>query len=49
MPKPGYVSVTLRTEAARLLKAEAEKHWLGLNELLLKLLEDSPYQYSSAR
>jgi hypothetical protein len=48
MPK-GYASITLKTDVARLLKAEAEKHWLGLNELLLKLLEYSPYQYPPAR
>jgi hypothetical protein len=42
MPKPGYASITLKADVARLLKTEAEKRRLGLNELLLKLLKDSP-------
>ena len=39
MPKPGYASITLRKEVVKLLKQRAEEERLGLNELLLKLLE----------
>ena len=42
MPKPGYTCVTLRKDVARLLRSKAQQSNLGLNELLLKLLEDSP-------
>ena len=43
MPKPGYISITLKQDVAKLLKAKAESESIGINELLFKLLsEDRP-------
>ena len=42
MPKKGYASVTLREEVVRLLREESKRKGIGLNELILKLIEDRP-------
>ena len=43
MPKPGYTTITLKTEVAQLLKQKARAAGLGLNQYLLALLnQDSP-------
>ena len=43
MPKPGYTTITLKTEVAQLLKQKARAAGLGLNHYLLVLLNrDSP-------
>ena len=39
MPKPGYACITLKADVVKLLKQRAEEEGLGLDELLLKLLE----------
>ncbi|MEM1569559.1 MAG: hypothetical protein QXG56_02435 [Candidatus Bathyarchaeia archaeon] len=39
MPKPGYTSITLKSEVVRLLKLRAREKGLGVNELLIYLLE----------
>ncbi|MHA1664300.1 MAG: hypothetical protein ACTSVW_00490, partial [Candidatus Njordarchaeales archaeon] len=38
MPKPGYTTITLKTQVAQLLKQKAQHAGLGLNQYLLALL-----------
>gem|GEM_PF-3243049 len=50
MPKPGYISITLKQDVAKLLKAKAESESIGINELLFKLLsEDRPRTIKRSR
>jgi hypothetical protein len=40
MPKPGYTCITLKTDEARLLKTETEKHRARTQRTPAKLLWD---------
>ena len=42
MPKPGYTGLTLKQEIAQLLRQKAQQAGIGINQLLIQLLQDGP-------
>ena len=47
MPKPGMTGICLKTEVAQLLRAKAKEANMGINDFLMALLMQNPFNRPS--